>query len=62
MLKGLNKINKREKEKGKMDRMGHNKNRKEDKERRIEGNKKVQKVELYVREKEDEENKWWIVS
>lgn len=61
MLKGLNKIIKRVKEKGKMERMRHNKNRKEGKERRMEGNEKMQKVELCVRGKEDEENKWWNV-
>lgn len=45
-----------------MDRMRHNKNRKEGKKRRMEGKEKVQKVELCVRGKEDEENKWWTVS
>lgn len=51
MLKGLNKIKKREKENGKMDRMRHNKNRKEGKDRRMEGNEKVQKVVMCKRER-----------
>lgn len=47
MLKGQNKTNKREKEKGKMDRLRHKKNRKEgeEEERRRKGNEKVQKDE-----------------